>query len=630
MKLSKVAFAVAGLMAIAGAAHSGQIGSSSSTLAIEVIKSDAQVVLAPSKSYNFAGDIDARTNEQRLQLQYTLEKGSWPFGAGTRFPAANALVTLAADQVITVAYQDAANAAQTALPAGSTVDGFVTADGKTLALNITIPAGATNLLKAPIFTLNAKNTTADLHVANSGITGLFTVAGAATCVSPDSSMDITFKHFTNHNGQAQLQTNVSPDSEHVRSGSTNQARLLNFTQNLAFEFAAAPRSSQTDANTVNKTLLLSGGVGNWSGVEVVPGTALTPLTGATANLLHYIGKVNLKQRGNGLDTNYTNVYGDSVAPFVAASPFIAADFVQIAAPGTATSNAGVVEFQSFDVTLTLPAAWPAGTIVTLADGAGAAIPGVTPVTLAAPNLTEVKLVVSNAAAAAAVANGAYAWATFNGTTAIPQTAGVAAKASIIKALGATAADFSEQNNICSGSLAGIGGGIKIDVRNYATYATYGTTGPKSFVRLINNSESQAADVFGQIIYGNGQYGPWGKLTDLAPRAAANMTSQQIEALLTNAASATNPFGNGTKYDSDTNAAVQGNKGGAGNGDRLRIVSNTGSTLRVQSFILYPNGTVLDTSNAQGVDFENQNNNRTPSTAIDGQPISQDAINGLGR
>lgn len=627
MKLSKVAFAVAGLMAIAGAAHAGQIGSSSSTLAIEVIKSDAQVVLSPSKSYNFAGDIDARTNEQRLQLQYTLEKGSWPVGAGTRFPAANSLVSLAQDQVITVAYQDAANAAQTALPAGSTVDAFVTADGKTLALNITIPAGASNLLKAPIFTLNAKNTTADLHVANSGITGLFAVAGAATCVSPDASMDITFKHFTNHNGQAQLQTNVSPDSEHVRSGSTNQARFLNFTQNLAFEFAAAPRSSQTDANTVNKTLLLNGGAGNWSGVEVSAGVPLVPLAGATANLLHYIGKVNLKQRGNGLDTNYTNVYGDSVAPFVAASPFIAPDFVQIASPGTATENDGVVEFQSFDVTLTLPTAWPVGTVLTLTDGAGVAVPGVAPVTLsAATGLTEAKFVVSTAAAAAAVANGAYAWATFNGTTAIPQTAGVAAKASIIKAPGATAADFSEQNNICSGSLTGIGGGIKIDVRNYASFATYGATGPQSLVRVINNSESQAADVFGQIIYSNGKYGPWGKLTELAPRAAVNLTNKEIEALLTNAAAANNPFGNGTQYASDTNATTQSSSGG----DRLRIVSNTGSTLRVQSFIAYPSGIVLDTSNAQGVDFENQSNNRTPANAIDGQPISQDAINGLGR
>lgn len=632
MKLSKVAFAVAGLMAIAGAAHAGQIGSSSTTLALEVIKSDAQVVLAPSKAYNFAGDIDARTNGQQLQLQYTLDKGQWPVGTGTRFPTADTLVDLTTSGVLAVAYNDAAGNSQTTLPAGSLVQGFVTADRKTLAFNISIPSGAAAdafLLKTPIFTLNALNSTAALNVGNTGITGLLSVAGEAACTAPDSSMDISFKHFTSHNGQAQLQTNASPDSEHLRPNATNQARLLSFTQNLAFQFAGAPRASQTDANTVNKTLQLAGGVGNWSGVESAPGVALVALTGATPNLLHYIGKVNLQQKGTGFDTNYTNHYGDSVTPFDPAAPFIAGDFSYLASPSTATLNSGVIEFAAFEVTLTLPTAWPAGTVITAANGAGAALTDVLPVTLAA-GATEVTLKATSAAGAAALANGAYLWATFNGTTAIPQTSGVAAKASLLKAPAGTAGDFSEQNNICAGSLTGIGGGIKIDVRNYATFATYGTTGPRSLVRIINNSESQAADVYGQIIYGNGMYGPWGKLGELAPRAAQNLTNDQIEALLTNAAAASNPFGASTVYTSDTNAQTQGNMGGADNADRLRIVSNTGSTLRVQSFIAYPSGIVLDTSNAQGVDFENEANNRTPSTAIDGQPISQDAINGLGR
>ena len=73
MKLTKVAFAIASVLAVAaGSANAGQIDSSSATLATEVIYSNAQVVRAPSKSYSFAGDIDARTNEQRLQLQWKL------------------------------------------------------------------------------------------------------------------------------------------------------------------------------------------------------------------------------------------------------------------------------------------------------------------------------------------------------------------------------------------------------------------------------------------------------------------------------------------------------------------------------------------------------------------------------
>ena len=41
------------------------------------------------------------------------------------------------------------------------------------------------------------------------------------------------------------------------------------------------------------------------------------------------------------------------------------------------------------------------------------------------------------------------------------------------------------------------------------------------------------------------------------------------------------------------------------------------------------GTVIDTSNAQGVDFENQRD-AVPANQNDAQPISQDAINGLGK
>ena len=103
MKLTKVAFAIASVLAVAaGSANAGQIDSSSATLATEVIVNDAQVVRAPSKTYSFAGDIDARTNEQRLQLQYTLNKGTWAVGAGTEFAAVNALTAFPVDKLLTM------------------------------------------------------------------------------------------------------------------------------------------------------------------------------------------------------------------------------------------------------------------------------------------------------------------------------------------------------------------------------------------------------------------------------------------------------------------------------------------------------------------------------------------------
>lgn len=625
MKLSKVAFAVAGLMAIAGAAHSGQISSSSATLAIEVIKSDVQVVAAPSKAYNFAGDVDARTDQQRLQLQYTLEKGQWPVGAGNLIAAANTLTgDLSAAGVLTVSYIDEAGTAQTAFPAGTTVNAFVTNNGKTLAFNVTIPATATiGLLKTPTFALNANKT---LGTQNTGITGLFSVAGATACVAPDSSLDISFKHYTNHVGSAQLQTGDSADSEHNRPGSTNTARLLNFTQNLDFQFVPAPVSSQTDANSMNKTFRVNGAtLGNWASLAAAPTNLAAPAGfAANNNLLHLVGKVNLRQRSNGLDTDYVHAYSRATAAATLGAPFATGDLVAV---NPAAANVGAIEFQSFDVVLDLPTNWPAGTKVALYDVAGAAIGSA--VTLGGTTLNQAKVAITTAADAVKLANGAYIWAAFDGQALIPQTSGVTTTATIVKSPAGAGVDFSEQNNSCKGSLTGIGGGIKIDVRNYASFATYGDTGPRSLVRVINNSETQSADVYGQIIYANGKYGPWGKLADLTPRAAINLSNKELEALMNNAAAASNPFGALSTYTADDSASVKAGSASSG-GDRLRIVSNTGSTLRVQSFIAYPSGIVLDTSNAQGVDFENGANNRTPDNAQDGQPISQDALVGIGK
>lgn len=624
MKLTKVAFAVASALAIvAGSAHAGQIDSSSATLAIEVIKNDAQIVRAPSKSYNFAGDIDARTNEQRLQLQYTLAKGTWAVAAGQLFTAQDTLVPVTVGTgpaplvpaLLQVAYTDAANASQVNFPVGTVINAFVTNSAKTIVFNITIPANAVaaNLFRTPAFTLNAPGV---LGTNNTGINNLFTVAGATACVAPDQNLDINFKHFTNHTGNTTVQTVASPDSEHVRAGSTNDARLLNFTQNLDFQFTPATSASRTDAAFLNQRLLGQ----NWAAPIVQPVVAAAlPVT------RHYMGKVNLRQRGNGLDINYVNTYGDSVAPFVAANPFIPADFDYVDDIGNQAN--GEVEVNTFSVNLTLPAAWPVGTVVRAVDAAGLAIPGVADVTTIAGQ-TALTFTATTAAGAAVLANGAYLFADFPGNALIPQTPAIPTVATITKDTVAGAPDQREQDNSCSGTLAGVGGGIKIDVRNYASFATFGATGPATTVRIINNSETLSADVFGQMIYADGTYGAWGKLADLKPREVVNLSNQAVEALLVNAAAASNPFGTAaTGYAAKGGTSVVGGTK-AGISDRLRIVSNTGSTLRVQSYMVV-GGTVIDTSNAQGVDFENTGD-RVPTNARDAQPVSQDAINGLGR
>ena len=188
-------------------------------------------------------------------------------------------------------------------------------------------------------------------------------------------------------------------------------------------------------------------------------------------------------------------------------------------------------------------------------------------------------------------------------------------------------EAAEQDNVCAAPLTGLGNsGIKIDVRNYASFAKFGSAGPATSLRIINNSETRSADLYAQMIYADGTYGAWGQLPNLAPRAVLNISNKDLEAAMTNAPAASNPFGGSAVYTSTPGSAVVGT-GAAGVGDRVRIISNTGSTLRVQSYMVVGN-TVLDTSNGQGVDFENTAANRAPTA--DAQPLSQDAINGLSR
>ncbi len=622
MKLSKVAFAVATLAIATGSAFAGQIDSSSATLAIEAIKTDLQTVRAPSKSYSFAGDIDARTNEQRLQLQYTLSKGTWAVGATEQILTVGTLTPIAVDSILTLT---ATNGAGVNIPnmagVGTVIDiqAFVTADKKTLVFNLTIPAlaGPNNFLKQPQFTVNPGALVAGNAAGtpdNIGVNGLFTVAGVAACPAPDQNADINFKHFTNHAGSATLQANASPDSEHLRAGSTNDARLLNFTQNLIFNFTPAANSSRTDAAVLNTLFTPTSGLSNFAGTPA-------PVLALAATNRHYIGRVNLKLRSNGLDLNYGKTYGNfDNAP----ATFLAPDFEDV--NDTGSLDAGEIEMKEYTHELTVPANWPAGTIVTGYDVLGAPISATIP---SIPGQTVYTLNSILAVDAARLASSVYLIAQFPGAGLIPQTGAISVKASITKDTLAGAPDRREQDNVCVGALTGIGGGIKIDIRNYASKAKFPAGNFASYVRLINNSESQTADVFAQLIYADGKYGPWGALPALLPRAVANYSNAQLEALLTNAAPVVNPFGTATQYTSDQSTSVLGT-GAAGIGDRVRFVSNTGTTIRVQSFMLLPTGNLLDTTNAQGVDFENTTNNRVPTGYEDAQPISQDAINGLAK
>jgi len=464
---------------------------------------------------------------------------------------------------------------------------------------VTVPKG-TPLLRAPSWLLNAGSNTAQDNV---GITKLFTVAGAVSCEPKDSALDIDFKQATTHSDSADVGDATAPGAEHTRSGSTNIARLLNFVQNLNFKVTPSGTASQIDSAQLRRKFVANSG--NNGGTE------------------HTLGTIELTRLANGLDLNYTNKYANKGAA-VAPANFGAGDFNN-AANGDNTGSVDLTTLKG--LTVKVEGNMAQGSKLVLRDASGQ-IAATTELTAAANSAT---FELTEPADIVKVANGAKVVYVVKGTDyEIPDQGDFNVTVSLNKeafVAGTSTNTDVDQPLSCLKQLTGLGNsGIKIDVRNYASYATFGDKGPATTLRIINNSESRTADLYAQMIYADGRYGPWGMVGTLAPRAAMNISNKDLEAKMVTAPKSDNPFGTGTVYTSASGSAVL--KNSTGGGDRVRIMSNSGSTLRVQSYMVVGN-TVLDTSNAQGVDFEN-GGSRVPSNAVDAQPVSQDAVNGISK
>ena len=159
----------------------------------------------------------------------------------------------------------------------------------------------------------------------------------------------------------------------------------------------------------------------------------------------------------------------------------------------------------------------------------------------------------------------------------------------------------EQGNVsCPNPLAGLGGGVKIDVRNFFPWNP-NNTGSQwvGVIRVINNSETQNADVTGQYIRADGKYGQWGTMGVLSPRQSRYYSSKEVFDLLINNSSTAGADNTGSGgLTAPTGQALAPNT-------RVRISSNQSSTLRVQSYI-YNSITqaLVEVSGAQGADFVN--------------------------
>ncbi len=580
--------AFAGAAAV-GTVQAGQITASSTNVAREVITTNTQTIVSPVISYRFAGDIDATVQAQEFQVQFILEGGALWVG----LPSADAFT------ITPTAGTDAGVPGVGGTDFTITSQG-ISADGTTLWATFTVPvapAGAwtDSLLDQPIITLNAAGATTGATINN-----LYTVVGdivndyntRGVCTD-NKNLFVNFRHFKLLANPAAIavETTNGIGDEHTRGGATNRAGIINFPTNVRPAIATSTGNAKVNVSAANLQFT---------------GTAGTSFVSTTiANL----GTVTLVQNATGYDSNLTNQYLLNAVP-------------GLSNVGVAAVNNGYVEVEKVDVTVSATNGFVVGGTLWLDTGVGCAT------AVVSGGGAATAIVAGNAAGpitlsiGTAQVNGAFG-ATGTGPvhvcygvagigTPIPLSA-FSAVALVDKANAGV--NLNEQNNICNGNLYSLGGGVKIDVRNYANSQQTANTGWMSVIRLINNSEVRTIDVWGQMIHADGTYGAWGKLTDLAPLAVLNLTSAAVDALLVNAP-ATAVGLNGPAVSQDL----------ARGGSRLRITSNAGSTLRVQNYLYNPaSQNFIEASSTQAVDFEG-NTDRAPVN--EGQYQSQDAFLGI--
>ncbi|WP_423709759.1 hypothetical protein [Undibacterium sp. WLX3042] len=591
MKQKQLSILAASLVAAfaANVASAGQIQSSSSAIAHEVIVNDAQAVSAPPVSYRFAGDIDATLVAQSFQIQLVLTNGTFKT-AGTK------------DAITMV--DNSGNL----IPVAKYTVGTPTlsADGKVLFVNISFPqaAGSTFVTPAVRFNDTVSNgvaapggnatSTGTAGVAAT-VTGLYSVVGAVQpCTNNVPTLGVSVKHFANVSASTQATDvlNANAANEHTRVGSTNDGILFSFPTNLSLGLAASTVNlARVDPSTGN--LLFKG--------TAAASVSDATLNGFRSTTVAQLGYIKINQDALGSDSGSNTAYA-------------VANGVTFGA-NAANNTLGKVELKSYDIAITANQGFAVGSTIALSTTRDTYTPLTAPVISPAVTATTGNTITlsSTGLTAAEAAAPLYVFYTVPGTSVIPVST-FSATATLTKAAGTSPTYLNEQNNSCTKPLAGLVGGVKVDVRNYAT--SKNNSGFASYIRLINPSETNTATIYGQLIHSDGSYGGWGQITTLAPRAAANFSATDIDAKLTGT-----PATNGTGYVAGGVTPVTQNLG-----ERLRVTAEGVSALKVQNYLLNTtNGNFFEASSSQGVDFDS-----STDRAYDSQLNDQDAQRGLAK
>ena len=601
----------------AGATFAGQLQSSSTPIAREVITADDMSIVSPQIAYRFTGDISAVANEQIFQMQFTLSAGKW-----VAVPDNEAFAIT--DGVSGIVQDQKAGAPGGGAQAAYQIVGKGLAnDSKTLWVTFAVAQGPRATIKQPLISVNTTSNTinsvplTNVSAKRNNIDNLKKVVGdivadyegtagtndnnfAAKCVD-NKEVKVDVKHFNglaNPNALAVAGSNGTPD-EHTRAGATNEGTLFTFPTNIKVNVA-----------TSTGAVRLSPGGSMQFQLKTAGDAYVSP---TLANM----GKVTLAQNAQGADANVTDKY------LLAGRTGMTG--VQGHAP--ATANNGVVEAESFKVKVYASNGFVSGGRVFISEQANCSTDlggvDITAANAAGPVTAVVPTAQINTLFPGAGTGPAHICYRVPGTEPIPSS-NFWARADLDKPTANP--NLFEQDNVCNGQLFGLGGGLKIDVRNYAPAAGVATSGWMSVIRLINNSDSSPADVFAQIIHQDGKVGKWGKIAQLPVRGVTNLTSPQLEALLVNEPEAADANANNGEA---ANLRASENQTGA---PRLRITSSTAQSLRVQNYVVNnATGEMFEASNSQGVDFEGREDRAAKSTASDigGQQfISQDANSGL--
>jgi hypothetical protein len=603
MKQNKLNILAASLIAAfaANVAYAGQIQSSSSAIAHETIVNDAQEVSAPPVSYRFAGDVDATLVGQTFQIQLTIASGTFK-SAGNA--SAITMVNNLGQGIDNAKYVVSAPT--------------LSADKKTMFANVTFPQSAGSTFVTPAVRFNDTVTNTGAVVAGSptapGSNGTAGVAATVdnlrtfvgpvvACTNIVPTLGASVKHFANVTSTAQANDvdNANSANEHKRAGSTNDGTLFTFPTNLALKFNAASVNLATvDAATSNT---------KFKGIAAA--TVGTAINGFKTTLIANLGSINVKQEANGSDSGSNTAYA-----MIALTP------ASVTYPVAAvTKTLGTVELKEVSFAITASTGYAVGSTLALSttpDVFTAPVSGAVASPAYVATVGNTVTIKSVLLTPAEMLSPLYVFYTVNGTNVIPVST-FTALATLKKAPDSGTTYLNEQDNFCSKPLASLSGGLKIDVRNYATPST--NDGWMSVIRLINPSENNTATVYGQLIHADGSYGNWGQIATLAPRAVSNMLSTEINAKLV-----TTPATPGTGANYTVGAAQPTVNTPNKAGDRLRISADGVGSLRVQNYLYNPEmKSFIEASSSQAVDFEGSTD-RAP--AGEGQYQSQDAQTGL--